>query len=79
MRERRLAKELRQARVAAQLPASEVAQRLGWSASKVSRIETGHIGIKKEDLDQLVELYRLPDEQAEFLRRLAPAARIRGW
>jgi len=79
VRERRLAKELRQARVAAQLPASEVAQRLGWSASKVSRIETGHIGIKKEDLDRLVELYRLPDEQAEFLRRLAPAARIRGW
>ncbi len=79
MRERRLARELREARVGAQLPGSEVARLLGWSASKVSRIETGHIGISLPDLDRLVELYGLPGEQAEYLRRLAPAARMRGW
>ena len=79
MRERRLARELREARVGAQLPGSEVARLLGWSASKVSRIETGHIGISLPDLDRLVELYRLPGEQSEYLRRLAPATRIRGW
>ena len=78
VRERRLARELREARVGAQLPGSEVARMLGWSASKVSRIETGHIGISLPDLDRLVELYRLPGEQSEYLRRLAPATRIRG-
>jgi len=79
VRERRLARELREARVGAQLPGSEVARMLGWSASKVSRVETGHIGISPPDLDRLIELYRLPGEHAEYLRRLAPAARTRGW
>ena len=45
VRERQLARELREARVGAQLPGSEAARILGWSASKVSRIETGRIGI----------------------------------
>jgi transcriptional regulator with XRE-family HTH domain len=79
VRERRLARELREARVGAQLPGNQVATLLGWSASKVSRIETGRIGISPDDLDRLVELYRLPDEQAKYLRRLAPTARARGW
>ena len=79
VRERRLARELREARVGAQIAGRDVARLLGWSASKVSRIETGRIGISLPDLDRLVELYRLPTEQAEYLRRLAPAARMRGW
>jgi len=61
------------------MPGSEVARILGWSASKVSRIETGRIGISAGDLDALVELYGVPPEQAEYLRRLAPAARAHGW
>ncbi|HZH19337.1 MAG TPA: helix-turn-helix domain-containing protein, partial [Geodermatophilus sp.] len=38
MRERRLARELRQLRTGEQLHAKDVAARLGWSPSKVSRI-----------------------------------------
>jgi len=79
VRERRLARELREARVGAQLPGNQVATLMGWSASKVSRIETGRIGISPDDLDRLVGLYQIPDEQAKYLRRLAPAARARGW
>jgi len=45
VRERRLARELRQLRTGAQLHAKDVAARLGWSPSKVSRIETARIGI----------------------------------
>jgi len=45
----------------------------------VSRIETGRIGISPTDLDRLLELYQVPDEQARYLRRLAPAPRTRGW
>ena len=79
VRERQLALELREARLGAPLPGSETARILGWSASKVSRIETGRIGISPTDLDRLLELYQVPDEQARYLRRLAPAARTRGW
>ena len=45
----------------------------------MSRIETGRIGISPTDLDRLLELYQVPDEQARYLRRLAPAPRTRGW
>jgi transcriptional regulator with XRE-family HTH domain len=79
VRERRLAHELRQLRAAVPLHGKDVAERLGWSASKVSRIETGRIGITAGDLDRLLELYAVPDEHAAYLRRLAPSVRPRGW
>jgi transcriptional regulator with XRE-family HTH domain len=79
VRERRLAHELRLLRTAAQLHGKDVAASLGWSPSKVSRIENGRSGIGEDDLERLVELYRVPDQQAGYLRRLAPSARPRGW
>jgi len=79
VRERRLARELREARICAQLAGTAVANATGWSTSKVSRIETGRIGISARDLDRLIELYDVSEEQAKYLRRLAPAARTRGW
>ena len=74
VRERRLARDLREVRIGAEMAGNAVAEALGWSASKVSRIETGRIGISPGDLDLLIELYRVPIEQAEYLRRLAPTA-----
>ena len=79
VRERRLAQELRRLRTAAQLHGKDVAASLGWSPSKVSRIETGRSGVAEADLERLVALYRVPDQQAGYLRRLAPSARPRGW
>jgi transcriptional regulator with XRE-family HTH domain len=79
VRERQLARELREARVGAQLTGNDAARILGWSASKVSRIETGRIGVSPGDLDRLLDLYQVADEQARYLRRLGPAARTRGW
>lgn len=78
-RERRLARELRGLRTTGPLLGKDVAARLGWSPSKVSRIETGRIGISADDLERLLELYDVGVAQADFLRRLAPAARHRGW
>ena len=78
-REKRLARELRLLRELAQLHGKDVAERLGWSAAKVSRIETGRTGISADDLERLLDLYRVPDPQATYLRRLAPSARARGW
>ena len=79
MRERRLARELRTLRTAGGWHGKDVAVRLGWSASKVSRIETGRIGIGADDLDRLLELYRVAGGHAEYLRRLVPHTRSRGW
>lgn len=78
VRERRLARELRLLRAAVPLHGKDVAELLGWSASKVSRIETGRIGVSPDDLDRLLSLYEVPDDQAVLLRRLAPR-RPRGW
>ena len=44
-RGRRLRHELRRLREEAGLTHSEVARRLDWSASKLSRIETGHLHV----------------------------------
>ena len=79
VRERRLAAELRTLRVGAQLHGKDVAETLGWSPSKVSRIETARIGIAPGDLDRLLALYDVPEDQAGTLRRLAPSARPKGW
>ncbi|HEU0103306.1 MAG TPA: helix-turn-helix transcriptional regulator [Mycobacteriales bacterium] len=78
-RERRLAHELKLWRSAAQLHGKDVAARLGWSASKVSRIESSSTGISEPDLDRLLELYEVPPERAAALRALAPSVRPRGW
>ena len=53
VRERRLARELRTLRTASQLHGKDVAARLGWSPSKVSRIETGRTGVAEADLERL--------------------------
>lgn len=79
VRERQLARELRTLRETTGLTGKEVAERLRWSPSKVSRIETGRIGIGQEDLESLFELYEVLDDKAENLRRLAASARTQGW
>ena len=47
---RGLGGELRDLRQTARLTVRAVAERLGWQASKLSRMETGHQGIKVEDV-----------------------------
>ncbi len=78
-RERQLASELRLLRGTAGLNGQDAAARLGWSPSKVSRIESGRIGISDDDLGRLLELYDVPPEKAEQMRRLARSARSKGW
>ncbi|TWG10842.1 helix-turn-helix protein [Actinoplanes teichomyceticus] len=59
----------------------DVATALGWSESKLSRIETAHTGITEADLDRLLTLYGLPAEEPERgrLRDLAREGRVRAW
>jgi hypothetical protein len=57
----------------------DAAELLGWSPSKISRIETGRIGVAPPDLDRLLELYAATEQRADYIRRLAASARSRGW
>jgi transcriptional regulator with XRE-family HTH domain len=79
VRERRLARELRVLREAAQLHGNQAAAALGWSPSKVSRIETGRTGVTDTDLERLLALYDVQDEHAARVRSIAPSVRPRGW
>src|SRR5258708_26977180 len=76
---RALAAELRRLREHAGLSGDEVAEQLGWSGSKISRIETHRTGVKPGDLDQLLEKYRVDEAQWRQLKALATEQEARGW
>src|SRR2546421_11715293 len=79
VRRRRLASELRRLREAADLTIDEVGEKLECSASKISRIETGHVGVTPRDVRDMLELYDLDEDQREALVQLAREARKKGW
>ena len=56
-----------------------VATRLGFSASKVSRLETGMRGASAEDIHDLCELYQVDEELRVRLADLAAEGKQRPW
>ncbi|MFC7280246.1 helix-turn-helix domain-containing protein [Paractinoplanes rhizophilus] len=58
---RRLRIELRKARSDTGLSQKQVAEELGWSPSKLLRIENGQVGISRTDLRALLDLYEITD------------------
>lgn len=79
VRRRRLAAELRRLREKAQLTIEDVAEKLECSTSKISRIETEHVGVTPKDARELLKLYGVPDDQLEALVQLSKEARKKGW
>ncbi|GAA1224770.1 helix-turn-helix transcriptional regulator [Prauserella halophila] len=79
VRRRRLAGELRRLREAADLTIDDVAERLECSASKVSRVETGNVGVTPRDARDMLGLYGVTGQEADALVQLAREARKRGW
>jgi transcriptional regulator with XRE-family HTH domain len=79
VRRRRLAAEVRRLRERAGLTEEEVAERLDWSSSKLSRIELHRTGLKPHDLARLLELYQVSEAHREELLELAREPRRRGW
>jgi transcriptional regulator with XRE-family HTH domain len=71
VRRRRLAAELRRLRERAGLTGDEAAATLNWSGSKISRIELNRIGVKRDDLDKLLDLYKVESPYREELQALA--------
>ncbi len=79
LRGRRLGSALRRLREDAGLPSSDVASRLGWSTSKISRVEHGHIMVSPGDVRELLAVYDVAGPAAEALVALAREARQRPW
>jgi transcriptional regulator with XRE-family HTH domain len=78
VRRRRLAAELRRLRERAGFIGEEVARRLEWSTSKISRLERGQSGVKRTDLRRLLELYRVDPSRREELLALAEESQPSG-
>ena len=56
-----------------------VADRLGCSPSKVSRIETGHTSATPRDVKDMLDIYGVHGTEADELVQIAREARQKGW
>ncbi len=79
VRRRRLAAELHRLRERSGLTGDQVAERLGWSPSKISRIENHRSGIKLTDARKLLDLYQVSDRHRDELLALAREAGRKAW
>jgi transcriptional regulator with XRE-family HTH domain len=79
IRRRRLGTELRRYREIAGVTIDVVADRLGCSASKVSRIETGQSSATPRDVFDMLTVYGVDAATAHELVQMAREARQKGW
>jgi transcriptional regulator with XRE-family HTH domain len=80
LRRRRLASELRKLREQTGHSLGDVAKRLDWQASRISRLENRQSGITGPDLRKLLDLYQVEDsDQRTYLAELARRVNERGW
>lgn len=80
VRRRRLGLELRALREATGMSGEEVAGRLSWSTSKLSRMEIGRNPPSPADLGKLLDFYGTADQaHRDQLSTLLREAKRRGW
>lgn len=79
VQQRRLRAELRRARDAAGRTQKDVAGALGWSTSKVIRIETGAVAVSTSDVMALLHYYGIKDDRAEELLAVTRAKEEMWW
>jgi transcriptional regulator with XRE-family HTH domain len=79
VRQRRLGVELRRLRERMGPTAEEIATRLDWSPSKLSRIENARIGVRVSDVRLLLEIYHVDEVHMGEILALAQAATQPGW
>jgi transcriptional regulator with XRE-family HTH domain len=79
VRRRRLAAELRRLRGAAGKTLDDVAEYLECSAAKVSRIESGHVGARIQDVRDMLDLYGVTGAEREALLDLVRQSRQKAW
>lgn len=79
VRRMRLAAELHRLREQAGLTGDQAADELGWSPSKISRIENVRSGVSVSDARKLLGLYRVTGTHHDELVALAREASRKGW
>jgi transcriptional regulator with XRE-family HTH domain len=80
VRRRRLGLELRALREATGMSGEEVAGRMSWSTSKLSRMEIGRNPPRPADLIRLLDLYKVTDAaRRDQLAVLLREAKRKGW
>ncbi len=79
VRRKRLGIELRRLREGCGLTCDQVGEKLDCSGPRISRIETGVIGVRPGDVRELLEIYGIGGEEADALVQLARDARKKGW
>ncbi|MFC7547259.1 helix-turn-helix domain-containing protein [Plantactinospora sp. GCM10030261] len=79
IRRRRLGAELRRRRESAGVTIEMVAEQLECSASKVSRIETGHTSATPRDVRDMLAIYGVEGAECDELVQIAREARQKGW
>jgi transcriptional regulator with XRE-family HTH domain len=79
VRGRRLIRELGRLRHDSGLSMEAAAQQLGWSLSKLYRLENGRSRITTDDLEDMLDLYGVRSPRREALVQLGRDARRRGW
>ena len=80
VRQRRLARALRELRHDAGMTQDAVAARMGWHSSKLFRLENARSPrVGWLDVRELMDLYGVPSPHREALIQLARDARIMGW
>ena len=76
---KRLGSALRALRTASDMTVEQAAASLGWSSSKVSRIENAKHIVSPDDVRALVTLYGLGVDETEKYAAIARQARQRDW
>ncbi|MFE3500922.1 helix-turn-helix domain-containing protein [Kitasatospora sp. NPDC059160] len=80
VRRRMLGSELRKIREGLDLKVDDVASRLGWHQSKVSRLENGRSGVRANEVEILLDVYEVADPATrEALATLARQGKRRVW
>ena len=79
VRRRELGALLKQLRTQRGWTAEQVCERLRFSSSKMSRLETGRRGASARDINDLCDLYEVDDEQRQRLLELASEGKQRAW
>ena len=79
VRSRTVAAELRRLRESRGLSCAEVGEKLGASASKISRMETGHSGLQVEDVAALLGFYEVSAKKRTELLDLLKRGDQKGW
>jgi transcriptional regulator with XRE-family HTH domain len=74
---RLLGTELHRLREASGLLQQDAAEHLGKASNKISRAETGQVGVDTKDLEKLLELYNATEKDRVWCRHLAEKSRTR--